>query len=37
MRDYTDFMNMSPAELVAHAIEQAGHNELVLALAAAHP
>lgn len=32
MRDYTDLMNMTPAELVAYALERAG-NDLVLALA----
>lgn len=32
MRDYTDLMNMTPAELVTYALERAG-NDLVLALA----
>ena len=32
MRDYTDLMNMTPAKLVAYALERAG-NDLVLALA----
>ena len=32
MRDYTDLMNMTPAELVTYALERAG-NDLMLALA----
>ena len=32
-RDYTDFMNMTPEELAAYALEHARGNDLMLALA----
>lgn len=32
-RDYTDYMNMTPAELAQHARDHAAGNDLVLALA----
>ena len=32
-RDYTDFMNMTPEELAAYALERASNNDLLLAMA----